>query len=134
MPRRFGFTLVELLIVVVVIALMGTFATETYVRAYEKNRGYNAVAMVRLLRAAEGIYFMDWNTHTDLVYPCASNLVSGGYMQCPNQGDPIDRGFSYSVTVTAPDTFTAQATRNGTGRSRACCRSPRCAAGCSVTR
>jgi len=114
--KKSAFTLTELLIVVLIIGLMSTLAAETYVTTYEKSKGFNAVAMLRMIRAAERIYYMDWNTYTELTLTCGpatTGLVAGGYIQCPNTGSASDRAFNYTVTAPAANNFTATATRTG---------------------
>ena len=69
MNKPSGFTLNELLVAVIIVALVVTFATETYVRTYEKSKGFNAVAILRMIRAAERIYYMDWNNYVRLTCP-----------------------------------------------------------------
>lgn len=96
--KRFGFTLNEILIAVVIISTLATLAMVTYVRVYEKGRGYSASAVLRLIRAAERIYYLDQNTYTDLTFPCTSPLIADGYLQCPNLGAVDDRAFNYTVT------------------------------------
>ncbi len=113
MNKPSGFTLNELLVVVIIVALLATFAAETYVRTYEKSKLLNAVAIIRMIRAAERVYYMDWNNYRTLTAPCTSALITGGYVQCPNQGSALDRAFDYRVGTTTPNTFTATATRLG---------------------
>lgn len=124
MNKPSGFTLNELLVVVIIIALLSTFATETYVRTYEKSKGMNAIAIIRMIRAAERMYYMDWNRYAPLTYidagcgPTTSGLVVGGYIQCPNLGTPQDRAFNYTVSapIFLPLRFIVVARRTGTGR------------------
>ncbi len=110
-------TLNEILITVVIISIIGTFAVETYVRSYEKGRGYNAVAILRVIRSAERLYYMDWNQYVALPVNCGSDLVTAGYLLCPNEGSAQDRGFDYTITPGGGNGYTAYATRTG-GRYR----------------
>lgn len=105
-------TLMELLVSVMILALVGSFAALTYVTAYEKVRGQNAVAMVRMLHAAERVYRMDWNNPTSLAYPCTSNLITERYIECPNQGNNDLRAFDYNVSILGGGSFGVTATRN----------------------
>jgi len=105
-----GFSLTEVLIAVIIIAMIGTFGIQTYVRAYEKSRAYGAVAMLRMIRAAQRVYFLDHGTYTFLTPPCISSLMTEGYMQCPNENPAM--GYDYSVTLFTPTNYTATAQRN----------------------
>lgn len=109
-------TLNEIMIAVAIISILGTLGVVTYVRVYEKSRGHQAVAILRLIRAAERVYHLDWNAYTDLpAGGCGSPLVTEGYLQCPNAAAAQERGFDYSVT-SGGNSYTADATRLGTGR------------------
>ena len=109
-------TLTEIMITLVIISILGTFAMTTYVKAYEKSRGYQAVTVLRMIRTAERLYYLDWNTYTNLPNnACNSPLVTEGYMQCPNAVDPQERGFDYEV-VALGNIYLARTSRTGTGR------------------
>lgn len=111
-----GMTLTEVLIALVIISILGTFAATTYVKSYEKNLGYRAVTTLRMIRAAERIYYMDWNRYSPSLNPgvCGAHpLFVAGYMQCPNAGNAKERGFDYQITVVGPGTsYIARARRN----------------------
>lgn len=63
--RRNGFTLIELVIVVVIIGILATLAVTQYSSYYEKTLGNEAVANLKLIAAAERIYKME----TGAYYP-----------------------------------------------------------------
>ena len=117
-------TLTEILIAVMIVSILGTFAAVTYVRTYEKARGQNAAAVIRMIHAAERLYYLDWNTFTDLTYvsgPPSScggvtggngALVTQGYLKCPNRGNPSVRAFNYQVNDLGFGTIQIVATRN----------------------
>lgn len=109
--QKEGFTLNELLIAAMIISMLGTFAVVTYVRVYEKSRGYHAFAVLRLIRAAERLYYLDWNEYIPLPLDCDSDLVREGYLQCPNLGTPQDRAFDYDVTTVTGSQYVASAQR-----------------------
>jgi len=113
-------TLTEILIAVMIVSILGTFATVTYVRTYEKARGATAIAMVRIMHAAERLYYEEWNRYTPLAYSApsgcgtpTSNLVTAGYLRCPNEGDPQTRAFNYTASLFGPTSVVLRATRNG---------------------
>lgn len=92
-----AFTLMELMVAVMIVAILSTMAAVTYVRVYEKAKGDQAIATLRMIRAAERVYWTDWNAYADLPFgTCASFLITQGYLQCPNTpGSPFD----YEIAV-----------------------------------
>ena len=113
-----GVTLAELMIAMVIISILGTYAMVTYVRVYEKNRGVQAYTVLRMIRTAERLYYLDWNVYIALPVSCASNLVTERYLQCPNSAAIKERGFNYVVTSAAPTNYVATATREPASTSR----------------
>ena len=116
--KRSGFTLNEILIAVVIISILGSLAMVTYVRVYEKGRGYSAVTILRMIRAAERVYYLDHNEYTPLDFVsfpdgCISSLVTEGYLQCPNAAPAEERAFGYLIVHPAlpPERFQAGAIR-----------------------
>ena len=105
-------TMAEILIAMVIVSILGTFAMITYVRVYEKSRGYQATTILRMIRTAERLYYLDWNGYEDLPTNCDSHLVEAGYLQCPSQGSSQDSGFDYQVAIGGGGVnYTAVATR-----------------------
>ena len=106
-------TLNELMIVVLIVSVTAALAIPTYVKAVERARGDEALGMLRLLRAAEKVYYFDNNDfYTDLTVAAPGPLVTAGYIQNPN-GDP-GRAFDYDVAennAANPSSFAATATR-----------------------
>ena len=101
---RKGFTLLELIIVIIVIGVLASLALPGFGKARESALEKEAQANLRLISAAEKIYHMEYNayfTGTDLVV-INNNLK----LSLPAQN------WSYAITSAAPGTaFTAQATR-----------------------
>ncbi|MFH1245229.1 MAG: type II secretion system protein [Candidatus Omnitrophota bacterium] len=65
--RKTGFTLLELMIVVVIIAILATFALPRYFRGVEKHRAAEGVMMIQVLRAAQISYFDEHRQYQDFV-------------------------------------------------------------------
>lgn len=112
MLKRRAMTLTEVLLTVAILSILGSLAIVTYVKVYEKSRGAQAITILRMIRTAERLYYLDWNEYEDLPTNCNSDLVQEGYIQCPNQGSVQDRSFDYGVNVGGGGTdYTASATK-----------------------
>ena len=105
---RKGFTLLELVIVLIIIGVLATLAIGQYARMVEKARGAEARQILGLIRTAEAGYRME-NTActttaaavgigTDIPGPAAGNCAVTNY-------------FWYNVSAASGTGFTAQATR-----------------------
>jgi prepilin-type N-terminal cleavage/methylation domain-containing protein len=114
-PRR-GFTLTELMVVMVIIGVMAAMSVPSYQRAIEQSRADIAGANLRAIWAAERLYWLENNSYTsdiatlqnmgvlDRSIPTDSSKTIGGY------------GYAISIQPEAPDpatSFTATATRIG---------------------
>ena len=62
MEKR-GFTLIELMIVVIIIGILATYAMPQYANAVEKARGAKGKYSLAILRQAEKLYMAMWNTY-----------------------------------------------------------------------
>ena len=109
--RKKGMSLNELIMVVLVVSVIAALSIPTFQRTAEKVRGDDALAILRLLRAAEKVYYFDWGQrYVDLTVAAPGPLVTEGYLQNPN-GDS-GRAFNYTiVSVVSPPTFVATAAR-----------------------
>ena len=100
---RKGFTLLELMLVVIIVGIIATFAIPGYFGVKQRAEGRQASTQLRLIHTAEKIKFLE----NDLFVPCI------GFVAC---NDPIngldldlpDDGWTYSVSV-AGSTFSATA-------------------------
>jgi prepilin-type N-terminal cleavage/methylation domain-containing protein len=101
MKRRFGFTLLEMMIVVVVIGVLASIALPRYVRVVEKGRSAEARHILGLIRDSELAYYLDMDRYT--------NTLTQLGVQVPTACN-ASYYFSYSVAG-APGSFTATATR-----------------------
>ncbi len=105
--KRFlrGFTLIELVVVVVVIGVLAGIAIPTYRKTVEKQRGDKAKLILQTIYTAEKLYKLDYNTYGSL-----NNLINNKYMDNPNAGGAK---FVYSILGVGATTFQARATRSG---------------------
>jgi prepilin-type N-terminal cleavage/methylation domain-containing protein len=109
---RAGFTLVELIIIVIIIGILATFATPQYIKTQERGLDNEAKANLVMLQSAENIYksesssfyasavHADLNTNLEITLPTA-----GGKWNYSTKIIP-------AVGVT-PIRLCAQAKRNG---------------------
>jgi prepilin-type N-terminal cleavage/methylation domain-containing protein len=102
----YGFTLLELLIVVVIIAALASLAAPGFSRSIERAKVKDAETVLSAIYTAEKIYRLDQGTYGTL-----ANLTNtaNNYMSDPNTSP--DWGYTTSgVSATA---FTATAQRTG---------------------
>ena len=63
MQRRPGFTLTELIVVLVILGILATYGISQYIPARERGLGREARASLKLVAAAEKIYRMRWGSY-----------------------------------------------------------------------
>lgn len=98
----FGFTLTELLIVVIIVGIVATLALPMLVKTMEKAKLGEAASNLNLIRTGEKIYFLEYGTFI--------NNMSDLNIEDPNS--QANRYFDYTITTPAPTTdFTAKAAR-----------------------
>jgi prepilin-type N-terminal cleavage/methylation domain-containing protein len=100
-----GYTLVEMMIVLVVMGVMISFGIPKFSRALEQSRANVAGANLRAIWTAERIYWLDNRTYTTNLQVLSPNLLDSSILS--------DTSYSYQVQVPAADgtLFTATATR-----------------------
>ncbi len=104
-----GFTLVEMVIVVVLIGILASIALPQYQKAAEKARSAEARTILGRIRSAEMAYYLEYDTYT--------NSLSNLKISAPGYTSPCTNAnfyFTYNITATA-STFNAQANRCTSG-------------------
>lgn len=110
-----GFTLVEVIVIVVVIGILASFAMPQYAKTQEKSLDNEAKANLILIQAAENLYI----TESDGFYAAAGSTAHADLNKELSINLPPAGGkWNYVTEVTAaegtaPEKVCAQATRNG---------------------
>ena len=104
---RVGFTLTEILIVVIIVGILATLALPMLVKTLEKAKVGEAVSNLNLIRTGQKIYFLEYGQFS----PDIASLN----IENPNLAS--SRYFYYEPIAVADLTrdFKAQATRGGSG-------------------
>lgn len=114
MKKVKGFTLLELMIVVIILAILVIIAIPLYTRAVERGRMAEAYSNLGAIRNAELRYYQEHAEFTgdvgnlDIDDPNITATQGKSYFS-DVQGTPNSGGYSISATST---TFTATANRN----------------------
>lgn len=93
--RAAGFTLIELMIVVVIVAILLIVAIPTYLNQMRESRRTEARNYLVELASREERYYATQNAYTGT----ASNLGYAGF----GSGNPVGSGYYYISTPTIPD-------------------------------
>ncbi|MBN1394417.1 MAG: prepilin-type N-terminal cleavage/methylation domain-containing protein [Pirellulales bacterium] len=105
-PPPKAFTLVEVMVVLIVVAVLTALGIPSFQRALEQSRVDVASANLRAVWSAQRLYWLEYHTYTgDL-----SGLQGLGMIDSEILG--ASSGFTYAATGST-DAFTATATRSG---------------------
>jgi prepilin-type N-terminal cleavage/methylation domain-containing protein len=104
--RKHGWTLTEILIVVVIAGILGSLSMPIFVKVIEKAKVGEAIATLSQIRIGQKLYLLQYNQY----WTSLDDLN----IENPNNQSP--RYFNYSITSANATGFTATATRGvGTG-------------------
>ncbi|MBC8473387.1 MAG: prepilin-type N-terminal cleavage/methylation domain-containing protein [Candidatus Omnitrophica bacterium] len=108
-----GFTLTELLIVVIIIAVLATLSLPMLLKSIEKAKVGEAISNLNLIRTGQKIYLLEKGFFAGTGQ--SENALTALNIENPN--DSTNRYFYYEITTSAGATsdFTAKATRGGSG-------------------
>ena len=95
MPRRneSGFTLIELMIVVIVVGILAAVAIPMYQIVPERSKATEAVAALSLARTAMRAYYAEHGTYVDAAFTDGGAITAGGILGVTD-GDLAGRYFS----------------------------------------
>ena len=105
MKKRSGFTLIELFIVVLVVAILAVIAIPILSKNMEKSKTGEVISTLNLIRMAEKDYYLDSNPRT---YTTDFSLLN---IDNPNSIASENRYFTYTIPTGDSNGFTATATR-----------------------
>jgi prepilin-type N-terminal cleavage/methylation domain-containing protein len=106
MLKKSGFTLVELMIVVIVIGILVTIAVPSYQRSVERAKCSQALSILQSMRSAALSYYADNETFGATIDDLETQVGGNFY----SDGSNPDWTFSYTGSATG---FTASAQRDG---------------------
>jgi type IV pilus assembly protein PilE len=108
---RKGFTLMEILIIMVIISILGTLAIPAYQRAMEMTFDNQVKANLKLIVSAEKTYYLDTNSYYTTVgsQPDAILGINNALALALDAGD--NRKWDYYVSADNPGWECAQASR-----------------------
>jgi len=97
MSTKKGFTLIEVLIVVIILGILATLAVPQFTRMIQRARMAEAWAGLGAVRTAQSVYWMEHTFYATAIGDLDCDTTSG----------------DFTFTVNGDDTFTAIATGSG---------------------
>jgi prepilin-type N-terminal cleavage/methylation domain-containing protein len=107
-----GFTLIELIVVIIVIGILATLAVPQYLRAVERTRGAKARHCLSLIAQAEKMYYTEFSNYVDVANSAAlAGSRLGNVVELADVAGDADWDFSIGDVSDGGSTFTATAAR-----------------------
>lgn len=118
MRRSKGFTLIELMITVVIVAILAGIAYPSYEGYMKRSRRAEAQQLLSAISNREAQYLLDSRMYTNVIGATGLNVNTERWTCTPTAAPTSCTNGSYTVTVTVdnaatPPTFTATATAAG---------------------
>lgn len=104
-----GFTLIELITVIIIIGIMLGVALPKYMKMAEKTKASNAKRVLDILRKAEESYYAENSSYA--IYAESDDSGTGIVDEIPQAKIDNDPDWDYGVPTASGDTFTATANR-----------------------
>ncbi len=105
--RHTGFTLMELMLTVVVLAILVSIAVPTYISTTERARAREAIATLNSIRAAEHTYSSERRTYLQLLTTTADDTWRMLGLENPNANASRSWTYTFSAAGTGTATRTA---------------------------
>ena len=102
-----GFTLIEMMIVVMILGILAGIAVPSYLRSQERTYTKEAIVSLRLLRAAQMVYRSEFGTF----YPGSGSEGNISDINTNLRLNLTETNWDYDITASSNSTFTAQADR-----------------------
>jgi len=117
--KKRGFTLAEIIITIVILAVLAAVAIPNFGLTVTKADLHQVIASLRTIRAAEKMYYAKWGTYAGIPGTCAADvpptcLDDINDIRTVLRAEVGARGYGFSVVATA-STFTATASGGGAG-------------------
>lgn len=107
MKGKFGFTLIELIIVIVIIGILAAIAAPMMSGNVNKAKKSEAVSVLGAIRTAERLYYVDHNEYTDVTSWGAADGELNAYITDNEIRGRYFTAGCYSVTGADANNFTA---------------------------
>ena len=106
MRKSSGFTLIELMVVLVVIGVLVSIAIPNYARSVERTRCSFALNMLKSMRNAAVLYFRENQTFTGITLPAMETIIGATFYSGNTHPD-----WQFSVVSISDNEFRVEADR-----------------------